>query len=336
MDHSFQEEKMQDGEIILDPTNVFVKYLPADMDDGGLEGLFSAFGKIVSAKVMLDPRTWTSLGYGFVKFSTQEEAQLAICRMAGFKIHNKTLLCKLSNVSNFHLPSPNLYIKPLPPTCTEEMLDQIFGKFGQIETIKIVRDPTKSKDVIGLVKYDSIESAAKAVHETHGVEVIPGWRAVLVKYAESDSERAKRKANLSPPLSPRNFRQSTNLTQNSPPLSPVRLSANLPQNVPPSSPRHQFTNLPRSAPPSPLRLSANLTQSVPPPPLSPVYAPFTNQFSNEFSPNFSYAMPVSCDYMWMNFQHHYMPLVFYPVPQEPLGWYNSYHQMVYPAFISSK
>jgi RNA recognition motif-containing protein len=52
-------------EEMLDTTNVFVKYLPADMDDWGLRELFSPFGKILSAKVMLSTKTWTSLGFGY-------------------------------------------------------------------------------------------------------------------------------------------------------------------------------------------------------------------------------------------------------------------------------
>lgn len=50
---------------LLDQTNVFVKYLPSELDDEGLRDLFSAFGEIVSSKVMVDHQTKTSLGYGY-------------------------------------------------------------------------------------------------------------------------------------------------------------------------------------------------------------------------------------------------------------------------------
>lgn len=50
----------------VDNTNVFVKYLPADVDDSRLRSLFSPFGSIVSAKVMVEVHTGTSLGYGYV------------------------------------------------------------------------------------------------------------------------------------------------------------------------------------------------------------------------------------------------------------------------------
>eukprot|EP00026_Physarum_polycephalum_P010126 Phypoly_transcript_10277.p2 GENE.Phypoly_transcript_10277~~Phypoly_transcript_10277.p2 ORF type:complete len:144 (+),score=41.62 Phypoly_transcript_10277:217-648(+) len=103
----------------LDDSNIFVKFLPPSVDDVELKRLFRPFGGIVSAKVMLDPHTWKSLGYGFVKFNTKEEANLAIEKMSGHRMGNKVLLCKISNHSNFSDPSPNVYIKPLPFSFSE-------------------------------------------------------------------------------------------------------------------------------------------------------------------------------------------------------------------------
>lgn len=47
----------------LDPNNVFVKHLPSDINDQGLFDLFSKYGEIVSAKVMVDENK-QSLGFG--------------------------------------------------------------------------------------------------------------------------------------------------------------------------------------------------------------------------------------------------------------------------------
>ena len=47
-------------------TNVFVKFLPQEVDDARLQELFAPFGRIESAKVMVDPRTWRTLGFGYI------------------------------------------------------------------------------------------------------------------------------------------------------------------------------------------------------------------------------------------------------------------------------
>lgn len=50
----------------VDEHNVFIKFLPTTLTDSGLYALFSQFGDIRSCRVMVDPITGNSLGYGFV------------------------------------------------------------------------------------------------------------------------------------------------------------------------------------------------------------------------------------------------------------------------------
>eukprot|EP00002_Diphylleia_rotans_P026133 TRINITY_DN519_c0_g2_i1.p1 TRINITY_DN519_c0_g2~~TRINITY_DN519_c0_g2_i1.p1 ORF type:complete len:602 (-),score=117.51 TRINITY_DN519_c0_g2_i1:1811-3616(-) len=140
----------------VDPCNVFVKYLPADMSDDGLAELFQPFGDIISAKVMVDVKTGQSLGYGFIRYTTADEAYLAIAKMSGAQVGNKTLLCKLSNSSANQAASlsSNLYIKPLLPSTSEDDLYQLFAPFGRIIECKVMVDihTGKSKQV-GFVRY---------------------------------------------------------------------------------------------------------------------------------------------------------------------------------------
>lgn len=53
-------------EEILDSCNVFVKYLPHHYGEEELHQLFAEFGNIRSVKVMVDPQTGSSLGYGYI------------------------------------------------------------------------------------------------------------------------------------------------------------------------------------------------------------------------------------------------------------------------------
>lgn len=48
----------------LDQCNVFVKYLPPDLDDKEFQRMFKAHGQVVSSKIMIDQATGKSLGYG--------------------------------------------------------------------------------------------------------------------------------------------------------------------------------------------------------------------------------------------------------------------------------
>jgi len=193
----------------LDDTNVFVKYLPSALDDGGLAELFETCGTIKSAKVMVDHQTGLSLGFGFVRFSTPEEAQQAINKMSGQRVQNKILLCKLSNCSSNSIapePSTNLYIKPLLPNTRESDLKEIFGVFGPIAAAKVMVDKmTGESKQIGFVRFEELEHATAAMHAMNGHKLAEDNPALIVKYAETEYQRTMRKsrqAQYSPPASP--------------------------------------------------------------------------------------------------------------------------------------
>lgn len=69
--------------------------MPATFSDYDLCGLFHSFGKIVSAKVIVDLNTQMSRGYGFVSFDNPDAAQMAIDVMNGYAIGKKKLKVQL-------------------------------------------------------------------------------------------------------------------------------------------------------------------------------------------------------------------------------------------------
>ena len=63
--------------------NVFVGNLRETTDEKVLKDVFSAFGIIISTKLMRDPETGESKKYGFVSYDNFESSDLAIQRMNG-------------------------------------------------------------------------------------------------------------------------------------------------------------------------------------------------------------------------------------------------------------
>lgn len=74
----------------LQGVNLYLKNLPEDYDDERLKAEFGAFGTITSTKVMREP-TGISRGFGFVCFSSPDEANKAIVEMNGKMVDNKPL-----------------------------------------------------------------------------------------------------------------------------------------------------------------------------------------------------------------------------------------------------
>jgi len=63
--------------------------------------MFMAFGAVENVKLIRDPQTNYSLGYGFVKFVEQEDAEKAVEAMNGLRIGNKDI--KVNSVKKIKL-----------------------------------------------------------------------------------------------------------------------------------------------------------------------------------------------------------------------------------------
>ena len=58
--------------------NLYIANLNYEVSDSDLRELFSSFGTVTSAKVIMDRETGRSRGFGFVEMSSKEEGQNAI------------------------------------------------------------------------------------------------------------------------------------------------------------------------------------------------------------------------------------------------------------------
>ena len=57
--------------------------LSYNVDNAGLEQLFTEFGQVSTAEVIVDRSTGRSKGFGFVEMSSDQEAQAAIDGLSG-------------------------------------------------------------------------------------------------------------------------------------------------------------------------------------------------------------------------------------------------------------
>lgn len=79
-----------------DDAKLYVGYLPHAVDDNRLRELFSPFGKIGLARVIMDRITGLSKGYGFVHFKSPVEAAAAVMHMNGYQIDGNMLAVRVA------------------------------------------------------------------------------------------------------------------------------------------------------------------------------------------------------------------------------------------------
>lgn len=80
-------------------TNLIVNYLPQTMSQEEIRSLFVSFGDVESCKLIRDKVTGQSLGYGFVNYIKQEDAEKAISSLNGLRLQNKTIKASFSSPS---------------------------------------------------------------------------------------------------------------------------------------------------------------------------------------------------------------------------------------------
>jgi polyadenylate-binding protein len=76
--------------------NLYIKNLDDSIDDERLRQEFSPYGTITSAKVMRDEKTNISKGFGFVCFSSPDEATKAVSEMNSRMLNNKPIYVALA------------------------------------------------------------------------------------------------------------------------------------------------------------------------------------------------------------------------------------------------
>jgi RNA recognition motif-containing protein len=71
--------------------NIYVGNLPYRMSDDELRDLFTPFGEVSSAKVIMDKMTDRSKGFGFVEMPDNSAAETAVREMNGKDIGGRPL-----------------------------------------------------------------------------------------------------------------------------------------------------------------------------------------------------------------------------------------------------
>ncbi|XP_026204724.1 polyadenylate-binding protein 1A [Anabas testudineus] len=173
--------------------NIFIKNLDKSIDNKALYDTFSAFGNILSCKVVCDENG--SKGYGFVHFETQEAAERAIEKMNGMLLNDRKVFVgrfKSRKEREAELGArakefTNVYIKNFGDDMDDEKLRELFSKYGNAMSIRVMTDDTGKSRGFGFVSFERHEDAQKAVDEMNGKEF--NGKLIYVGRAQKKVER---------------------------------------------------------------------------------------------------------------------------------------------------
>lgn len=182
-----------------DNCNVFVKKLSKEVTHRELHEYFGQFGQIASLKLSEDEEG-ESLGFGFILFETEEEAEKAIKATNGVEFHGKKLFTGkfIKGKPKKPLTYNNIFVKNIPKDFTKDKVLSFFSKYGElgsclINDVKTNLDskiPEEKRQHIlnhksGFICFKSEKNAMKAVEELSYLKLSDNkYNEVLKKIAD--------------------------------------------------------------------------------------------------------------------------------------------------------
>lgn len=175
-----------------DLRTVFIRDLPTKADERDIKKWFEkASAPVREVRLITDKYTKKSKGFGYVEFYQKESVQKALS-LSGSQLLGKTVYVELSEAeknieaSSDVRASTRIYVSNLYHEVTEEMLKNIFEKFGDIEYLNLhFNAGTDAGRGFAFVQYKSREAAMKAI-SMNGIDIC--GRAMKVGFVNSKKD----------------------------------------------------------------------------------------------------------------------------------------------------
>ncbi|KAM9970750.1 hypothetical protein ACTFIR_002614 [Dictyostelium discoideum] len=173
-------------------TSLYVGDLAADVNEIILNELFSKVGRnaIASIHVCRDSNTLRSLGYAYVNFFNNHDAERALDTLNYTLVHGKPcrIMWSYRDPTKRKTNVGNIFVKNLEKGVDNAMLYDTFSSFGNILSCKVEFEKGISKGY-GYVHFETNDSAEKAIEKVNGTLIL--GKPINVERFVSKVERYK-------------------------------------------------------------------------------------------------------------------------------------------------
>ncbi|GAB4861079.1 Polyadenylate-binding protein 5 [Ancistrocladus abbreviatus] len=152
-------------------SSLYVGDLDTNVSEGQLYDLFNQVAQVVSVRVCRDQTRRLSLGYGYVNFSSPQDAATAMEILNFTPINGKPIRIMFSHRDPSIRKSgyANVFIKNLDPSIDNKALHDTFAAFGTVLSCKVAVDNHGQSKGYGFVQFDQEEAAQNAIKRLNGM-----------------------------------------------------------------------------------------------------------------------------------------------------------------------
>ena len=132
--------------------------------------LFQTIGPVAHIRVCRDHTTRRSLGYAYVNFSNEKDADRAINAYNFHEVKGRPcrIMWSQRDPSARKSGLGNVFVKNLPEGFENKNLYDVFSEFGNILSCKVAMDETGKSKGYGYVHFETGEEAQKAIEKLNG------------------------------------------------------------------------------------------------------------------------------------------------------------------------
>ncbi|KAE9590885.1 hypothetical protein Lalb_Chr20g0112331 [Lupinus albus] len=159
--------------VAISPASLYVGDLHPDVSEGQIFELFSEFKSLASVRVCRDTSTGKSLCYGYVNFVSLQDAIRAIELKNHAILNGKAIrvMWSVRDPGARKNNSANVFVKNLAESIDNAGLEDLFKRFGNILSSKVVMSEDGKSKGYGFVQFESEESANAAIEKLKGSTV---------------------------------------------------------------------------------------------------------------------------------------------------------------------
>ncbi|KAF2404160.1 RNA-binding domain-containing protein [Trichodelitschia bisporula] len=172
---------------------VYIGNLDERVTDALVWELMLQAGRIVNVHLPKDRVTQSHQGYGFVEFTSEEEADYAAKIMNQVRLYGKPIRVNKASADKQKTVEvgAELFIGNLDPMVDEKMLFETFSRFGSLVSApKIARDEANLSKGYGFVSYSNFEASDDAVANMNGQFLAN--KEISVQYAYKKDGKGER------------------------------------------------------------------------------------------------------------------------------------------------
>jgi len=200
------EASDRDDSDFSEPVKLFVGQVPKIYEETDLFPYFSKYGAMEDVTIIRDKHTGQHRGCAFVTFISKEQAELCEEEM-----HNQFTFpggkrpvqirpaSRNESGNKVNMDTENkLFVGMLPRNIAETTIRELFGPFGEITGVYLIRSNDGIKKGCAFVKFAHRESAIAAIDALNDTITLEGvQRPLIVKFADTKSQKRARQYHAS-------------------------------------------------------------------------------------------------------------------------------------------